>query len=46
MRLLPGWRSRSLATLKGFEFGGGYDSSLQRTRPSALYFVPTSPFRG
>jgi len=34
--------ARSLAALKGFEFGGGYEPSLQRSeRSSRLYFVPS-----
>jgi len=31
--------AKSLAALKGFEFGGGYQPSLQRNTP--LYFVPS-----
>ena len=39
--------ARSLAALKGFEFGGGYDSSLRRSeRSSALYFVPSETLSG
>ena len=36
--------ARSLAALKGFEFGGGYQPSLQRNRP--LYFVPSETLSG
>ena len=39
--------ARSLAALKGFEFGGGYEPSLQRSeRPSRLYFVPSETLSG
>src|SRR5918994_5138064 len=34
--------ARSLAALKGFDFGGGYDPSLRRSeRSSPVYFVPS-----
>ncbi|HWV89634.1 MAG TPA: DUF3182 family protein, partial [Burkholderiales bacterium] len=39
--------ARSLAALKGFEFGGGYEPSLQRSeRSSRLYFVPSETLSG
>jgi hypothetical protein len=39
--------ARSLAALKGFEFGGGYDPALQRSeRSSPLYFVPSETLSG
>jgi hypothetical protein len=39
--------ARSLAALKGFEFGGGYDPSLRRSeRASPLYFVPSETLSG
>ena len=38
--------ARSLAALKGFEFGGGYDSSLQRSERPPLYFVPSETLSG
>jgi len=36
--------ARTLAALKGFEFGGGYQPSLQRNKP--LYFVPSETLSG
>jgi hypothetical protein len=36
--------AKSLAALKGFEFGGGYQPSLQRNTP--LYFVPSETLSG
>jgi hypothetical protein len=36
--------ARRLAALKGFEFGGGYQPSLQRNKP--LYFVPSETLSG
>jgi hypothetical protein len=36
--------AKSLAALKGFEFGGGYQPSLQRNKP--LYFVPSETLSG
>jgi hypothetical protein len=36
--------ARSLAALKGFEFGGGYQPALQRNTP--LYFVPSETLSG
>jgi hypothetical protein len=39
--------ARSLAALKGFEFGGGYQPSLRRSeRASRLYFVPSETLSG
>jgi len=36
--------AKSLAALKGFEFGGGYEPSLRRNTP--LYFVPSETLSG
>ena len=36
--------AKSLAALKGFEFGGGYDAALQHRGP--LYFVPSETLSG
>lgn len=36
--------AKRIATLKGFEFGGGYQPSLQRNTP--LYFVPSDTLSG
>src|SRR5688500_20390992 len=36
--------ARSLAALKGFDFGGGYDPALQHDGP--LYFVPSETLSG
>jgi len=36
--------AKSLAALKGFEFGGGYQPSLRRNTP--LYFVPSETLSG
>jgi hypothetical protein len=38
--------ARSLAALKGFEFGGGYEPTLRRSERASLYFVPSETLSG